>query len=407
MQTFIEQSISDTPQGKEAERILRACVHCGFCTATCPTYQLLDDELDGPRGRIYLIKSMLEGKDVSAQTMQHLDRCLTCRACETTCPSGVEYGKLLDIGRHYVEEKVSRPWHENLYRFLILQTLPYKKRFKALLNLGQTFRFLLPIKMKKLIPVKKIKNNVVNVKEHSRKVILFGGCVQPALSPEINHSVIQVLDYFGVAAIELKDEQCCGAMSHHLNASEQALSFMKKNIDLFWPSIEQGVEAIISSASGCGVHIKEYGYLLRNDKEYADKAAKLSSLTKDIAEYLQEFELEKLNVTKPNVSEIAFQSPCTLQHGQKLNGLTEKLLTRLGFKMAEVADSHLCCGSAGTYSLLEKEISGQLQKNKIDNLLKGKPEMILTANIGCCQHLQQVSPVPVRHWIEEVAALIN
>lgn len=403
MQTFIEKSISDTVEGQEAERILRSCVHCGFCTATCPTYQLLGDELDGPRGRIYLIKSMLEGESVSNQTMDHLDRCLTCRACETTCPSGVEYGKLLDIGRHYVEKKVSRAWHESLYRFLILQFLPYRKRFKVLFKLGQSFRFLLPVKMKKLVPIKKEKSNIVEYKDHSRKVILFAGCVQPVLSPEINQSVIKVLDYFGVSTVEFENEQCCGAMSHHLNASEQALSFMKQNIDLFWPSIEEGIEAIISSASGCGVHIKEYGYLLRNDKEYAGKAEKLSSLTKDISEYLQEFDLEKLNVSK----KIAFQSPCTLQHGQKLNGRTEKLLLRLGFKMTEVADSHLCCGSAGTYSLLEKNISGKLQKNKINNLMQGQPEMILTANIGCCQHLQQVSPVPVRHWIEEVAALIN
>lgn len=403
MQTIIEKSIRDTVEGQEAERILRSCVHCGFCTATCPTYQLLGDELDGPRGRIYLIKSMLEGEAVTGKTMRHLDRCLTCRACETTCPSGVEYGKLLDIGRQTVEEKVSRSWHETLTRFLILQSLPYRKRFKFLLTLGQTFRFMLPSEMKKLIPIKKETYKAKKIQTHTHKVILLSGCVQPSLSPEINQSVIKVLDYFGVSAVEIEGEQCCGAMSHHLNASEQALLFMKQNIDLFWPMIEDGVEAIISSASGCGVHIKEYGYLLRNDKTYASKAAKLSALTKDISEYLQEFELEKLNVSK----QIAFQSPCTLQHGQKLHGVTEKLLIRFGFRMTEVADSHLCCGSAGTYSLLEKELSGKLQKNKIDNLMRGKPEMILTANIGCCQHLQQVSPVPVRHWIEEIAALIN
>jgi glycolate dehydrogenase iron-sulfur subunit len=403
MQTLIEKSISNTVNGQEAERILRSCVHCGFCTATCPTYQLIGDELDGPRGRIYLIKSMLEGEAVSNKTMQHLDRCLTCRACETTCPSGVEYGKLLDIGRHYVEEKVSRSLIDKLYRFLILQTLPYKNRFGVLLKLGQTFRFLVPTEIKKLIPVKSKKNITSSEKEHARKVILFSGCVQPTLSPEINESVTKVFNYFSVSTIEFENEQCCGAMSHHLNASEQALSFMKKNIDLFWPSIEQGVEAIISSASGCGVHIKDYGYLLRNDKEYSSKAEKLSSITKDISEYLEEFDLEKLKVSK----KIAFQSPCTLQHGQKLNGTTEKLLTRFGFKMTEVVDSHLCCGSAGTYSLLEKDISKKLQKNKIDNLIQNNPETILTANIGCCHHLQQVSPVPVRHWIEEVAELID
>lgn len=405
MQTIIEQSIRHTPRGQEAERILRSCVHCGFCTATCPTYQLFGDELDGPRGRIYLIKSMLEGDTVTNQTMQHLDRCLTCHACETTCPSGVEYGKLLDIGRYYVEEKVSRPWYESVYRFLILQSLPYKKRFRILFNLAHTFRSILPAEMRKLIPINKEKNRVVGYKEHARKVILFGGCVQPTLSPGINQSVIKVLDHFFVSAVEFEDEQCCGALNHHLNATNQALKFMRQNIDLFWPLIEQGAEAIISSASGCGVHLKEYGYLLRDDTEYANKAAKISLITKDISEYLQEFDLDKLksNATK----DVAFQSPCTLQHGQKLNGVTESLLKKLGFTMTEVPDAHLCCGSAGAYSLLEKEISGELQTNKIDNLLQGKPEVILTANIGCCQHLQQVSPVPVKHWIEEAAKLID
>ncbi len=405
MQTFIEKTISQTDQGQEAERIIRSCVHCGFCTAACPTYQFLGDELDSPRGRIYLIKSMLEGETVSNKTMQHLDRCLTCRSCETSCPSGVEYGKLLDIGRYYINKKVSRPWHKSLYRFLILKSLPYKKRFKILINLGQSFHFVLPTKLQNLIRINKEKSSVVDYKEHPRKVIMFDGCVQPSLSPEINQSVKKVLNYFGVSTLEFANEQCCGAMSHHLNASDQALVFMRQNIDLFWPAIEQGAEAIISSASGCGVHLKEYGCLLKNDKDYAIKAAKLSSITKDISEYVQEFDLDKLKLKA--TQEIAFQSPCTLQHGQKLNNLTEELLFRLGFEMKEVSDSNLCCGSAGTYSLLEKEISTQLQKNKIDHLMQTKPEKILTANIGCQQHLQQVSPVPVRHWIEEVAELID
>jgi glycolate dehydrogenase iron-sulfur subunit len=405
MQTFIEQSIAHTHHGQEAERILRSCVHCGLCTATCPTYQLTGDELDGPRGRIYLIKSMLEGEAVSNKTMKHLDRCLTCRACETTCPSGVEYGKLLDIGRHYVEKKVSRPWYESLCRFLILQCLPYRKRFNILLRLGQMLRPFLPETLRIQIPSNSKMKEVINYKDHARKVILFSGCVQPALAPEVNQSVKKVLNYLGVSAIEFNNEQCCGALNHHLNATDHALEFMRQNIDLFWPSIEQGIEAIVSSASGCGVHIKEYGYLLRNDKEYASKAEKISSLTKDISEYLQEFKLDKLKLKVPK--EVAFQNPCTLQHGQKLNGVTESLLKKLGFNLTDVADSHLCCGSAGVYSLLEKKISNKLQKNKIDNLMQGKPKMILTANTGCHQHLQQVSPVPVRHWIEEVAELIN
>jgi len=405
MQTFIEQSISNTSDGKEAERILRSCVHCGFCTATCPTYQLLGDELDGPRGRIYLIKSMLEGEVSTNRTMQHLDRCLTCRACETTCPSGVEYGKLLDIGRHYVNQKTSRPWRQRLYRFLISQSLPYKKRFKLLLKLGQTFRYCLPEKIKSMIPVKEKQAEVTSVKVHARKVILFSGCVQPALAPGINQSVAKVLDVLGVSIVEIKNEECCGALSHHLTETDQALSFMRKNIDLYWSAIEQGIEAIIVSASGCGVHIKEYGYLLREDEQYAAKAVKIAAITKDISEFVSDFELEKLKIDSSR--NVAFQSPCTLQHGQKLAGVTESLLQRLGFNLTPVSDTHLCCGSAGVYSLLEEDISNQLRGNKIENLMRGGPEMILTANIGCLKHLQQKSPVPVRHWIEEVAASIK
>ncbi len=405
MQTFIEKSISDTSEGKEAERILRSCVHCGFCTATCPTYQLLGDELDGPRGRIYLIKSMLEGEGTSNRTLQHLDRCLTCRACETTCPSGVEYGKLLDIGRHHIEQKTTRPWHQRLVRFFILQTLPYRNRFTPLLRTGQIFRFCLPTKIKTMIPAYTKKANVKTMKVHSRKVILFSGCVQPAMAPGINQSVTKVLDALGVSVVGVKDEQCCGALSQHLTATEQGLAFIRRNIDAYWPLVEQGIEAIIVSASGCGVHIKEYGYLLREDEVYASKAAKISDLTKDISEYVSEFDLENLQLDKPK--NVAFQSPCTLQHGQKLNGVTESLLSRFGFTLTEVKDAHLCCGSAGVYSLLQPAISGKLRANKIENLLSGEPEMILTANIGCLKHLQQKSPVPVKHWIEEVAALIK
>ncbi|MAS81572.1 MAG: glycolate oxidase iron-sulfur subunit [Legionellales bacterium] len=405
MQTFIEQSIKNTLDGKEAERILRSCVHCGFCIATCPTYQLLGDELDGPRGRIYLIKSMLEGEVSTKQTMQHLDRCLTCRACETTCPSGVEYGKLLGIGRQHINQKISRPWQHRLYRFLILQSFPYRKRFDLILKFGQIFRFCLSEKLKSVLPIRVKQTKFINMKMHSRKVILFAGCVQPVLAPEINDSVTKVLDVLGVSVIEIKNEQCCGALSHHLTAAEQALSFMRKNIDLYWPVIEQGVEAIIVSASGCGVHIKDYGYLLREDQEYALKAAKISTMTKDISEFMSEFELEDLKID--NSINVAFQSPCTLQHGQKLSGITESLLQRLGFTLAPILDADLCCGSAGVYSLLEKNISNKLQDKKIESLMQGEPELILTANIGCLKHLQRNSPVPVKHWIEEVAASIR
>lgn len=404
MQTVIEQSLRETSSGKEAERILRSCVHCGFCTATCPTYQLLGDELDGPRGRIYLIKSMLEGEPNSSQTLQHLDRCLTCRACETTCPSGVEYGKLLDIGRQHIAAKVLRSWHQRLYRFFILQTLPYKNRFKFLLMLGSLFRFCLPRRLVSMFPTCH-QTVFVADKMHQRKVILFSGCVQSSLEPGINQAVTKVLDFFEVSVIEVEKEQCCGALSHHLTATEQAFTFMQKNIDLYWPLIEQGAEAIIVSASGCGVHIKEYGYLLRDDEQYAAKAAKISTLAKDIAEFVSGFDLDKLNLTSSK--KVTFQSPCTLQHGQQLSGVTEALLNRIGYLLVDSPDTHLCCGSAGVYSLLETEISDQLLENKINNLMQNEPELILTANIGCLKQLQKKSRVPVRHWIEEVAALID
>ncbi len=406
MQTFIEKAMLDTPAGREAERIVRACVHCGFCTATCPTYQLLGDELDGPRGRIYLIKSMLEANSASRKTMQHLDRCLTCRACETTCPSGVEYGKLVDIGRQVIEDKVQRAGHERLFRFLILRILPYRARFTPLLRLGQLFRFLLPPALKGMIPVRRrLESAAVRPPKGGRRVLLFKGCVQPALAPEINQATVRVLNRLDIAVDEITGQGCCGALPQHLSAAGQAAAFMRRNIDAFWPYITRGAEAIISTASGCGVQLKEYGYLLKDDPEYAARAARIAELSQDIAEYLAGFELNSL--PRPAGGRVVFQSPCTLQHGQKLNGVTEALLERLGFELAPVKDPHLCCGSAGVYSLLQGKISRRLQADKIKNLLQDRPEAILTANIGCAKHLQQASPVPVRHWIEEVAALGN
>ncbi|MEQ8290533.1 MAG: glycolate oxidase subunit GlcF [Gammaproteobacteria bacterium] len=407
MQADLKDSIKNTSAGKEAERILRACVHCGFCTATCPTYRLLGDELDGPRGRIYLIKSMLEGKPATAKTLQHLDRCLTCRSCETTCPSGVEYGKLLDVGRHYAEQQVERSLFDKFFRGLLLRVLPYRKRFSLLLKLGRTFRPILPAALKKQVPVAVKTTFTISGKQHERKVLLLSGCVQPSLAPSINAATRLLLDRLGVAAIEIDAEQCCGALGHHLNATGQARDFMRANIDAMTSIInEQGIEAIISTASGCGVHLKDYGYHFREDPEYFDKAQQVALLTKDIAEFIQDNDLSKLEFTRADIP-IAFQSPCTLQHGQKLTGVVEDILQRLGCRLVPVDNAYLCCGSAGVYSLLQTTISQQVKQEKLKTLLQNDAELILTANIGCLVHLDQSSPVPVRHWAEYIASRIS
>lgn len=404
MQTFITQELKNTPQGKEADRIIRSCVHCGFCTATCPTYQLLGDELDGPRGRIYLIKSLLEGNDATEKTRLHLDRCLTCRACETICPSAVEYGRLLDIGRHEIEIKVPRTLPERFKRKLLLNVLPYRSRFALLLFCGQIVRPLLPGKLKNMIPERR-KTKTVRTQPHKRRVILFRGCVQPALNVNTNRAAIRVLDKLGVSAIEVKNETCCGALSHHLG--ESAAGFMKANIDAWWPHIKDGVEAIINTASGCGVMLKDYAYLLREDPDYADKAKTISEMTRDPVEFFTERETEKLQrMIKTADIRVAFQNPCTLQHGQKLGNRTEVLLSSLGLVLLHVKDNILCCGSAGTYSLFQPELSAKLRQNKINNLVNENPDVILTANIGCQLHLQQATDVPVKHWIELVEELI-
>jgi glycolate oxidase iron-sulfur subunit len=402
MQTFITQDLLNTHEGQEANRILRSCVHCGFCTATCPTYRLLGDELDGPRGRIYLIKGMLEGKETTEKTRLHLDRCLTCRACETYCPSGVEYGHLLDIGRQQIEEKISRSFFDRSFRYLLRKILPYRNRFGFLLRCGQWVCPVLPRKLQKMIP-QRSRSDHIRQDNYPRKVILFRGCVQPSLSPQTNHATTRVLNRLGIATLEINNEMCCGALDYHMAETESAISFIKRNIDLWWPKIDSGVEAIVTTASGCGVMVKDYAYILRNDPVYADKSRRVSALTKDISEIFSTEDIIKLkNLLKQEQLKPAFQNPCTLQHGQKLKDRTENILQQLGFRLCKVPESYLCCGSAGVYSLLQRSISHKLQRDKIKNLLTDKPDVIITANIGCQMHIQQATEVPVKHWIEFV-----
>lgn len=397
MRTQLADFIKHTAEGREADGILRQCVHCGFCTATCPTYRLSGNELDGPRGRIYLIKRVLEGDPVGPGTHMRLDRCLTCRACETACPSGVQYGRLLDIGRRVMEEKGRRPWRDALVRRLLRWLLPYSGRFGLMLKLARILQPLLPARLRAKIPAPTTASAWPTA-NHARRVILLRGCVQPALAPNIDAATARVLDRLGWTCVIAPQAGCCGALSRHLAAPPaESLDFMRRNVDAWWPLLEQGAAAIVVNASGCGAMVKEYGHLLRHDPAYADKAARISTRCRDIAELLAEEDLERLAVTPRR---IAFHAPCTLQHAQQLDGVVENLLSRLGFELVPVAEPQLCCGSAGTYSLLQAELAQTLLRQKLENLEAGQPELIATANIGCLGHLQSGTQRPVRHWIE-------
>jgi glycolate oxidase iron-sulfur subunit len=398
MQTNLADFIKDTAEGQEADAILRSCVHCGFCTATCPTYQLLGDELDGPRGRIYLIKQVLEGKAATEKTQMHLDRCLTCRNCESTCPSGVQYGRLVDIGRGIVEKQVKRPLAQQLVRTALKEILPRKSVFNPAMKLGQLVRPLLPGVLKNKVPQAR-PAGVWPSRSHARKMLLLDGCVQPAMSPNINAATARVLDALEVQLIVAPKAGCCGAIRHHLNDQDGALDDMRRNIDAWWPYIEAGAEAIVMTASGCGVTVKEYGHLLAHDTAYAARAARISELTKDLSEIMPAFEQQlaaKVKVKK----RVAYHPPCTLQHGQQIRGKVEGVLRTVGVDVTLCADSHLCCGSAGTYSVLQPELSYQLRDNKLKNLEATQADEIVSANIGCLTHLQSGTNTPVRHWIE-------
>ncbi len=410
MKTNIINDFLQTPAGIEADKILRSCVHCGFCNATCPTYQLLDDELDGPRGRIYLIKQTLEGKTPTRQTQLHLDRCLTCRNCESTCPSGVNYSHLLNIGRSYVNAKVSRSHRQRFIQLSLRKLFLSRKVFPLLLKTGQFFKPVLPPSLKSSIPQKQKKLNFIK-KAHNRKILLIAGCVQPALKPRIDVAAKIVFDQIGIECIDMPATICCGSLSHHLNAEDEALSIIKNNIDNWWPLIKNNtIEAICMTASGCGVAIKEYSQLLASDERYADKAKAISALYKDPAEIIyngnkaeKQKTLTQLTANKQTDNQninIAFHPPCTLQHGMQLQNLIEPLLQHYGYALQTFKDKHLCCGSAGTYSITQKKLSQQLLSNKLNNINETNPDIIVTANIGCQLHLQSGTGTPVKHWLE-------
>ena len=395
MQTELADFIRDTPEGREADAILRKCVHCGFCTATCPTYQLLGDELDGPRGRIYLVKQVLEGMAPTEKTRLHLDRCLTCRACETTCPSGVQYGRLADIGRAIVEEKVGRSLLEDLFRRILSFVLPRTALFGFFLSLGRIFRPLLPGSLGKKIPNKGNADLSWPEPRHARRMLALAGCVQPAIAPEVNAAAARALDRAGISLVEAPGAGCCGALRFHLNDQKAGLNDARELIDAWWPQVEAGVEAIVMTASGCGAFVKEYAHHLKDDPAYRDKAAKISALMKDLSEVLPEKGVGR--AARP--WRVAFQSPCTLQHGLQIRGKVEALLRAAGHELTPVPEAHLCCGSAGTYSILQPELSVALRDRKLGALGSGNPEAIATANIGCLAHLRGAASVPVMHWV--------
>ena len=404
MDTRLADFIRDTPAGKVAKEILGKCVHCGFCTATCPTYQLLGDELDGPRGRIYLIKQVVEGKPATAATLSHLDRCLTCRNCETTCPSGVRYGHLVDVGRKLVEKQVQRPLGQRLVRAALREGLTRRWLFDPAMRVGQAVRPLLPATLREKVPQRRPAGAWPTTR-HERKVLILNGCTQPAMMPGIDAATARVLDRLGIQTVVESRSGCCGAIRQHLNDPDGALADVKRNIAAWWPHLDAGTEAILINASGCGAMVKDYAHLLRDDPEWGPKAMRVVALTKDLAEWLP----EQLAAAAPALRDklaargaprVAFHPPCTLQHGQQIRGAVEKLLASLGVPPLPVADAHLCCGSAGTYSVLQPELSKQLRERKLANLQAGKPDLILSANIGCLTHLQVGTGTPVRHWIE-------
>lgn len=414
MQTDLSPQLINHPEGLEAQKLLSNCVHCGFCTATCPTYQLLGDELDGPRGRIYLIKQMAEGALATEKTRTHLDRCLTCRSCESTCPSGVQYGHLLDIGRKWAQEQTpARPVKERVVRWLLKETLTRPTIFEPAMQLGKMLRPVLPQSLQKKIPSPAIPapSKTPQYTDFKEKMLLLEGCVQPSMLPNINHATRRVLNYLKIDILTPKSAGCCGALRHHLNDHAGGENDIRRNIDAWWPLINsENITAIVMNASGCGVMVKDYGYLLRNDPQYAVKAQKISSLTKDISEIVEQYvDQLKIQLSSKNASGVTYHPPCTLQHGQKIHGKVENILSQLGVKINLCQDSHICCGSAGTYSILQESLSVQLRQQKLNHLYEAcesnHSAMIVSGNVGCITHLQN-DRMPVAHWIEILDQLI-
>ena len=400
MQTELSAAWRNTAVGDESAQILKTCVHCGFCNATCPTYQLVGDELDGPRGRIYLLKNVFEGGEFGTSTQTHLDRCLTCRACETTCPSGVRYGRLLELGREIVEEHVARPVGERLLRSILWRVLTHRTAFPLLLSIGQRLRPLLPRRVAQKIPSPVVAGDWPPAR-HARRMLVLDGCVQQSLAPNINSAVARVFDRLGISLLRESRAHCCGALPLHLSAGEAARDFMRRNIDAWWPLVMSDVEAIVMTASGCGVTVRDYATYLADDPAYARKAEQVASKVRDVAEIVAD-EMAALADWEANTvnRDVVFHSPCSLQHGQQLRGVVESILSTVGYRLHQFADAHLCCGSAGTYSLLQSEMADALRKNKLAALQATDANCIVTANIGCQVHLASEAEVPVRHWIE-------
>jgi len=413
MQTALADFVRDTPAGREANAILRNCVHCGFCLPACPTYQLLGDELDSPRGRIYLMKQLLEGEPVTARTQLHLDRCLTCRACESACPSGVQYGRLLDIGRALTAERVPRTATERLQRYLLRKIVPHKGRVSALLALARAARPLLPRSLKARLPpaasrAQRSGATAWPAARHARRVVFVEGCVQDAVAAGINPAAARVLDRIGISALRARGCGCCGMLDHHLGAHAAATAAMRRNVDELWGHIEAGAEAVVMTASACASMVADYGRLLALDAQYAARAARIRALARDISQVLAA-EADALTAALPGaaapaVRRIAFQAPCSLQHALRVRGVVEGLLAGAGFALTEVTDGQRCCGSAGTYSILQPQLSQQLLRSKVAALESGRPEAIATANVGCLMHLRTGTTLPVYHWVELLAA---